>query len=263
LLVKKAPLLAFAGVMVLECAAFALSLAIAYRRYPTDDRWTLRLGQAKTLLHQCWPFIASGLMITAYMRIDQIMLKEMLGERELGLFAAALPISNVWTVIPATLVTSLAPLVARRMRQDERRYQEVLVSIFRLFAIVSLLGALLTSFASPWIIGLMYGAQYQSSAVILSTYVFVNIFIFQGIAQTLWVVNNNVRTITMIGTFLAAVIGVIANALLIRRFGVMGAAYSILLTQGTSVVILPCLFRRDLRELYKRAFIPLKVRLQP
>ena len=202
-------------------------------------------------------------MITAYMKIDQIMLKEMLGERELGFFAAALPISNVWAVIPTTLVTSLAPFVAQKMRQDEQQYKEVLVNIFRFFAIVALLGALMTSLAAPWIIGLLYGGQYQSSTAILSTYVFVNVFVFQGIAQTLWVVNNNVRNITLLGTFLAAIIGIIANAVLIRKFGVMGAAYSILLTQGTSVVILPCLFRKDLRDLYRRAFFPLRIYRQP
>jgi PST family polysaccharide transporter len=259
LLLNKAPLVAFAGVMALESAAFAVSLAIAYGRFPTNNQWTISRSQAKTLLNQCWPFIASGLMITTYMRIDQIMLKEMLGERELGIFAAALPISNVWTIIPATLVTSLAPIVARKMRQDVKQYQDALVKVFRSFAILAVLGSLLTTVASPWIIRLLYGVQFQPSAAVLSIYVFVNIFVFQGIAQSLWVVNNNVRMVTLFGTFLAATIGILSNALLIRKFGVMGATYSILLTQGTSVVVLPCLFRRDLRYLYKRAFIPFKV----
>lgn len=263
LLLCKAPLIAFAAVMCLEGATFALSLAVAYRRYPTSSPWTIRFSQARTLLHQCWPFMLSGLMMTSYMRIDQIMLKEMLGEHELGLFAAALPVSTVWTVLPTTLITSLAPFVARKMHQDEQQYKDALVQIFRYFALAALLGAALTSLASPWIIRVMYGAQYQPSAAILGTYVFVNVFAFQGIAQTLWVVNSNVRSITLLGTFLAAIIGIVANAVLIRKFGVMGAAYSILLTQGASVVVLPCLFRRDLRELYKRAFIPFKVYRQP
>jgi O-antigen/teichoic acid export membrane protein len=91
----------------------------------------------------------------------------------------------------------------------------------------------------------------------------VNIFLFQGIAQSLWVVNNDVRSVTLFGTFVAAVIGIVANAVLIRKFGVMGAAYSILLTQSVSVVVLPCLFRKDLRDLYSKAFLPFKVYGQP
>lgn len=257
LLLTKAPLIAFAGVICLESAALAVALFVAYRRFPTDGRWQADISQAKKLLHLCWPFVVSGVMITAYMRIDQIMLKEMLGEAKLGIYAAALPLVQVWNVIPATLVASLAPFVARMKSRGEAEYQDALVIIFRFFAIVAFIGAGVTALASPWIVGLLYGAEYRSSAVVLSVLVFVIVFIFQGLAQSLWVVNDNVRIVTMVGTFLAALISIIANLFLIRKFGIMGAVYSYLLAQGASVVLFPCLFRRDLFDLYKRAFLGL------
>jgi len=198
--------------------------------------------------------MASSLMITVFMRIDQIMLKEMLGERELGIFAAALPISQALTVLPSTLVISLAPFVARKMSQDERRYEDALVAIFRAFAILSLAGASLIALVSPWLIELMYGAQYQSTAAVLSVHVFANLFIFQGFAQEFWIINRNVRSVTLASTFAAALIGIAANALLIRKFGVLGAVFSYMLAQGASVVVIPCLLRSDLFALYKRAF---------
>ncbi len=257
LLFSKAPLIAFAGVICLEAAALAIALIVAYRRFPTDDRWRADMAHAKRLLHLCWPFMASGVMVTAYMRIDQIMLKEMLGERELGIYAVALTLSQVWNFIPATLVASLAPFVARKKSRGEAEYQDALVIIFRFFAIVAFIGAGLTALASPWIVGLLYGAEYRSSAVVLSVLVFVIVFVFQGIAQTLWVINDNVRIVNLIGTSLAALISIVANVVLIRKFGIMGAVFSFLLAQGASVVVIPCLLRRDLFELYKRAFLGL------
>lgn len=257
LLLIKAPLIAFAGVICLESAALAVALIVAYRRFPTNDRWRSDLAQAKELLHLCWPFIASGVMITAYMRIDQIMLKEMLGERELGIYAAALTLVQAWNIIPATLVASLAPFVARKKSRGEQEYQDALVIIFRFFAIVAVMGAGLTVLISPWIVGLLYGAEYRSSAMVLSALVFVIVFVFQGMAQTLWVINNNVRIANLIGVFLAALISIIANLFLIRKFGIMGAVFSYLLAQGASVAFFPCLLRRDLFVLYKRAFLGL------
>lgn len=254
LLLLKAPLIAFAGVMCLECAATALGLAIAYRRFPTHDRWRATLSQAKLLLNLCWPFITSSFMVTVFTRIDQIMLKEMLGERELGIFAAALPISQALCVIPSTLIISLAPFVSRKMVQDERLYEDALVAIFRSFALLSLIGASITALAAPWLIKSMYGSQYEYSAVILSVHVFVNVLIFQGIAQDLWVVNKTVRSVTLVSTFAAAIIGIASNAILIRKFGSLGAVFSYMLAQGASIVIIPCLLRRDLFDLYKRAF---------
>ncbi|GAM08018.1 polysaccharide biosynthesis protein [Geobacter sp. OR-1] len=255
LLLTKAPLIAFAGVISLESAALAVALFVAYRRFPTDGRWRADIVQAKKLLHLCWPLATTGVMITAYMRIDQIMLKEMLGEKELGIYAAALTLVQVWNVIPATLVASLAPFVARMKSRGETEYQDALVIIFRFFAIVAFLGAGLTAVASPWVVSLLYGAEFRSSAVLLSALVFVIIFIFQGMAQTLWVINNDVRIANLVGTFLAALVSVIANFFLIRKFGIMGAVFSYLLAQGASVVLFPCLLRRDLLTLYTRAFL--------
>jgi O-antigen/teichoic acid export membrane protein len=253
LLIFKAPLVAFAGVMCLEAAFMSLGLAMAYRHFPTKKRWNASLNQIRALLSLCWPYVVSGVMITTYLRIDQIMLKEMLGERALGIYAAALPMSQIWSVLPATLVTSLAPYVAQKKAEDEQFYQEALVSIFRSFAIIALIVASLTALASPWIIQLLYGSQYQTAAEILRIHVFVNLFIFQGMAQSLWVTNNNVRAVIMVSTFLAATINIISNVLMIGKFGIQGAVYSILLTECVAAVI-PCLLRRDLRELYGKAF---------
>ena len=255
LLLLKAPLYAFAGVMCLEAAALAISLIASYRRFPTEGHWTATLARAKEMLHLCWPFLVSSLMITAFMRVDQLMLREMMGEQQLGIYAAALPLSQVWCVIPHTLVTSLAPFVAQRMHQSEQLYQEALVKIFRLFAVLSLSSSILTALVSPWVIKIMYGAQYEFSAVILSVHVFANLFIFQGIAQDLWVINKNVRAVTLMATAAAAIIGVSCNAVLINKFGPMGAVYSFLLATSTSVAIIPCLLRRDLLSLYKSAFL--------
>lgn len=256
LLVCKAPLIAFAGVMCLDCAVSALGLVIAYRHYPTNKRWEASLGQSTKLLKLCWPFIFSGLMITVFMRVDQIMLKEMLGEKELGIFVAAITLSNLWTVIPAILVTSLAPYVARKMVEGEEPYREAMATIFRFFAIVALLGAIMTSVASTWIISLLYGDQYLLSAIVLRIHVFSNLFVFIGIAQHLWMINKNANFVTMFCTFIAAVVGITSNALLIRQFGVLGAVYTYFLVQALSVVITPCLLRKDLFDIYLRAFFP-------
>jgi O-antigen/teichoic acid export membrane protein len=79
-------------------------------------------------------------------------------------------------------------------------------------------------------------------------------------AQTLWVINNDVRIANLIATFLAALVSIVANFFLIRKFGIMGAAFSYLLAQGASVAFFPCLFRRDLFNLYTRAFLGLGTR---
>jgi O-antigen/teichoic acid export membrane protein len=256
LLIFKAPLAAFAGVMAFECAILTLSLATVYRRFPTTAPWRTGLTQSKKILSQCWPFVVSGFLMTTFSRVDQIMLKELLGEQQLGIYAAAIPLSHAWTVIPATLVTSIGPFVARRKLQSEQLYQKALVSVFRFFALLSILSTLLTVLLSKTLIKIIYGSQYQSAATILSIYVFSNLFTFQGFAQSLWVINNNVRGVTLFATSISALICIISNMFMIKNFGTIGAAYSILIVELVSIVLIPCLFRRDLINLYTMAFIP-------
>lgn len=256
LLIFKAPLVAFAGVICLEAAALSASLVLSYRRFPTEHRWTPTMARAKSLLGLSWPFLLSSLMITAYMRIDQLMLKEMLGEEQLGIYAAALPLSQVWCMIPTTLVTSLAPYVAQKMTQSEQAYREALVKIFRFFAVVSLLSSIATALAAPLLIRIMYGTRYEFAAVILSAHVFVNVLVFQGIAQDLWTINKNVRGVTLIATISAALIGIVSNAVFIRQYGPIGGVISYFLATVTSVTIVPCALRPDLLQLYRKAFLP-------
>jgi O-antigen/teichoic acid export membrane protein len=160
-----------------------------------------------------------------------------------------------------TLLISLAPFVARKKVRAEKEYQTALVTIFRFFSMLALFGSLMTVLAAPWLIEVLYGPQYHESVTILRIHVFSNLFIFQGGAQALWVANNNVRIVTLFGTFLAAITSVISSVFLISKFGVAGAPFSILIAEFVSVAVIPCLFRRDLLVLYKRAFLFIEPKL--
>ncbi len=56
----------------------------------------------------------SGLAIMIYIRTDQIMIREMLGTHELGIFSAALPLSATWYFIPMMISQSAGPSIAKR-----------------------------------------------------------------------------------------------------------------------------------------------------
>jgi PST family polysaccharide transporter len=61
------------------------------------------------LLVESWPLILSGLTIILYMRIDQIMLAQMMGNEEVGLYSAVLIFSEIWYFIPTIIVSSIIP----------------------------------------------------------------------------------------------------------------------------------------------------------
>ena len=112
LLLTSAPLIAFAWAGLGEIALTAIFLLVAYRfNHHNMREWRYDGRVARELLRASWPLILSGLAIMIYMRIDQIMIGQMLGDKEVGLYSAAVRISEVWYFIPMAIVSSVFPAI--------------------------------------------------------------------------------------------------------------------------------------------------------
>jgi O-antigen/teichoic acid export membrane protein len=236
LIVMRAPVAAFAIVVAMEAAAGAAGLALVYRRFRTSEPWRAAAAQARQLLRQSFPFMLSGLSIVVYMRIDQIMIKNMLGQRELGIYAAAISISQLWHIIPTTVSVSVAPDLARRKAQGESQYNRALLMLFRVSGVVSLCIGAMTALAAPILVKILYGPQYAGAAPILAIHAFSNFFVFQGVAAGLWLTNERAGHLYLLKTLLGGIAAVGANLVLLPRFGVTGAAVGALFSFGISAV---------------------------
>ncbi|WP_429070820.1 flippase [Aeromonas veronii] len=259
LILNQAPLLAFAVVMSIEFLLAALALAYAYRKFTCQQPWQLFKTQAVRLLQESWPFILSGLSITVYMRIDQIMIKEMLGETELGIYAAVLPLAMLWTFIPMTLSVSLAPMVARAKQQSEQAYWACLSNIFRGFALLGWLICVPVAMVSSYVVELLFGSEYASGSLVLTIVVFTNLFINMGVAQSLWILNEGKSKISLYKTIVGAVVCLIGNLILIPQLGIIGAAISAVLAQLSSTILTNVFLCRDVFFLQVKSLLPIKI----
>jgi O-antigen/teichoic acid export membrane protein len=242
LIVLKAPVAAFAIVVTIEAALNALGLAVVYRRFRTSGPWRAAVTQAGQLLRQSYAFMLSGLSIVVYLRIDQIMIKNMLGERPLGIYAAALSISQLWYAIPTIVSVSLAPDIARRKAQGEQQYQRALLLLFRVSGAASLLIAAITALAAPILVKMLYGSLYTEAAPILAIHAFSIFFVFQGAAGGLWFANENAGHLYFMKTLLGGIAAVGANLMLLPRYGVTGAAVAALISFAIASVFSNLLF---------------------
>jgi len=251
LVLTGAPLIAFAAAFLFDFAGAATALWLAYRRLPTARSWNLDLGRARTLLVQSWPFMLSGLAIVVYLRIDQLMLKALRGNHELGVFAAALPISQLWQMIPMTLAISFGPYVAQQKRAGEEQYEAALAMIFRLFGALAIAAAIVTIVAAPIIVPAVYGPDFAESVSVLQILVLTNVFMALGVAQTLWVTNEGVGRILLIQTIFGAAVAITGNIVLIPRFGAIGAAMAAVAANAcaaflVNMILAPRIFRMQL-----------------
>ena len=246
LILFDAPLIAFAIIIALEGALTAFALHFSYKRFPCHGVWQKHYPEAKKLLLESWPYLISGLSIMLYMRIDQLMIKEMLGERELGIFAAIIPISNLWNMIPVAICASIAPMFARKRAEGIVIFNAAMVNMFRFFWALCLLVIAVTWLLSGFVVPLMYGQAYIEAIPVLNIYVLTCIPVFMGVGQGLWLLNERKSYLSPIQTVTGAVVSIITNLVCIPLWGIEGAAVAAVIAQLSSCFLINSIFARNL-----------------
>jgi O-antigen/teichoic acid export membrane protein len=244
LILSQAPLGAFATMVSIEAALIATGLAYAYRGFPTRGRWQARAESALRLLRESWPFLLGNVSIVVYMRIDQVLIRRLLGEEQLGIYAAAISLSQVWHIVPMTLVISLAPFIARKKADGEAQYQEALLMIFRTFGAVAIVACIVTAVAAPFLVQILFGDEYRQSSPILAIHIFSLFFVFQGCAQGLWFTNERAGRVALRNTLLGGIAAIVANLVLLPRLGAIGGAVAAVISFGIGSVFANAISQR-------------------
>jgi len=188
--------------------------------------------------------LLSGLTIMLYMRIDQVMLAEMVGEREVGLYSAALRLSEVWYVIPTIIISSVMPSLTEARARSEELYYQRLQQLFTYLARVAyLVAVLMTVLANP-LIHLLYGESYSQAGSILAVHIWAAVFVFLGVGMGPWVINEGLTSLFFFQTLFGALVNVALNIALIPLLGGLGAAIATLVSQLTAAYFALALFRR-------------------
>lgn len=260
LLVTQRSVIAFAWATLGETALAAIFLLIAYRWTGARARaWEFSARVARLLLKDSWPLILSSISITIAMRIDQIMIGQMLSDREVGLYAAAARMSEVGYFIPSIIVTSIFPTIITTRRQSEALFYVRLQKLMNVLVGLGLAMALPVTLLAPLLMRMLFGAQYAEAANALRIMVWAGCFVFFGSGWSSWMLLEN-RTKTMLLFQLnAAAVNIALNLVLIPRLGIDGAAYATLLSYAVGHTVLAAIIpsqRRALRMLV-RAAIPL------
>lgn len=222
-----APLMAFVLIALVNALLVAIILLIVYRlKVSRLKYWKPSFSRAKELLQDSWPLILAGLAVAVYMKIDQIMLGQMVGDEAVGIYSAAVRISEVWYLIPMAIVGSVYPSIIEAKKKSEKLYYQRLQKIYNLMTLIALSIALPMTFLSSWIIKLLFGAVYAPAGPVLAIHIWAALFVFLGVASGKWFLTENRQLLTFQRTLLGAVVNVILNIFVIPKYGAIGAAYT-------------------------------------
>lgn len=227
MILLQAPLTAFAFALTVEAMLGALGLAVAYRSSRSRIRdWRFSFVLAKRLLGESWPLIIAGFATFTYMRIGQIMLGSMLGNESLGIYSAAAKISEIWYFIPTAIYTSVLPIMVEHRKNNEQLFYRRFRQITSLMASGSILIALVMTLLSNQLIAFIYGFRFLASGPVLAIHIWAGVFVFIGIAGSIWTMVEGHQKISLFATVLGGITNILLNLVLIPYAGAVGAAVS-------------------------------------
>jgi len=234
LVVNETPLIWFASVYCLDAIVLAMGLIFVYFYNGNNIfHWKWSFETSKYLLRDSWPLMFAGVVVSVYMKIDQVMIKEMLGAKEVGLYAAAVKLSEAWYFLPLAITSSLFPAIINAKLYQKEDYFQRLQKLYDLMVWASVAVALPTTILADWVILILYGTDFQEAADVLRIYIWGGVFVSLGIASSKWLVAENLQRYLFYGTALGALLNVGCNLWLIPIYGIKGAAFATLVAQGT------------------------------
>lgn len=234
----------FAFSTSLDFLIIAVLVTIAYYK-KGGQALKVSIKRARALISQSYHFILSSLIITVYNQMDKVMIGQMLGDKYVGLYSAALTICNYWLLVPVAVINSARPTIMERKKTgDEKAY---LANIHRLYFVLiwsSIVVSLGVSVLSKFILGILYGQQYAVASSVLSIAIWFTTFSVLGTARGIWIMCENLNEYVKKIVLWGAIINFVLNALLIPRLGINGAAIATLITQIFNCLFAPMIYKK-------------------
>ncbi len=225
LLLTSAPLIAFAWAGLGEVALTAIFLLVAYwANHHSLRKWQYDGRVARQLLKDCWPLLLAGLAVMLYMRVDMVMLQQMVGDREVGIYAAATRLSEMWYFLPGVIVASVSPSIIQCHGTNTALYNNRFKQLYFLMAWLAIGVSLPLSLLSGWIVSIFYGIDFTEAAPVLAIHLWASIAVFLGVASSQYLLAEQLQKISFYRTLIGLVCNIVLNLILIPGMGAKGAA---------------------------------------
>jgi O-antigen/teichoic acid export membrane protein len=194
-------------------------------------------SRAQTLLKDSWPLIISTIASTINMKIDQVMLGQIIGVRAVGIFSVAVKISEVWYFAIGIVLTSVFPSLIKMYTNNDFRIHKSWVKIIRILIFSSILCALCLTLFAESIVIFLYGNEYKESSTVLMIHAWAGINVAIGSIWSYWILLEGKLKLGLYAQIISALLNILLNILLIPRYGVNGSAFATLISYFLSATI--------------------------
>jgi len=215
------------AIYIIDSLVLAIGLVLSYH-YSLKKffNWNFNVSLAKSLFFDSLPLALTYIFIIIYLKADQIILKNIADTHTVGLYAAAVKISEILYFIPSLICASLFPAIMHAKKTDQLAYRSRLNNLYYLMAVLSILIILPLFVGSQFIITTIFGVDYLPAINIFKIYLWSSLPMFLITAISQFLIAENRTKDYLIISFIGALTNITLNIILIPKYGAAGAAWT-------------------------------------
>lgn len=225
--------------VLFQSGAYAVAIVIALILTPAGKRFILpkvsissMVGMAK----QTWPFALLILLMTAYNKLDGIMLERLAdeGTLEAGIYAQAFRILDAGNSFAFLYAGLLLPMFARIVHEGKglKELHSLVDQACRFLIVPAGVVCIISVFYGDWIMHLLYDEHADQSALSLVWLMGSFVFLASGyVFGTLITASARMKALNWIA-FGSVLLNVVLNIILIPEYGSEGAAFTSFVSLG-------------------------------
>lgn len=235
LLLNHFPLSWFIFGSVLELVLIAGGYTYSYRKkVDTLFLWKYNSDVSKMLLKESFPLLLSGTTIMIYMKIDQIMIRNMIDNASLGLYSIAIKLNEMTVFIPTVIAQTVTPILVKAHQNNIDDYNEKRQKLVSLMVWSSIIMALIILLVAKPVINILMGNTYSKAVPVLQILAWQGVFIALSSSSGQLIIIENLQKFAIIRNLIGCMVSIILNLILIPKYGIIGSAVITIITVAFS-----------------------------
>lgn len=191
---------------------YGLSLAVPYNKQVVREIW-----------RQSLPLMLTGVAIIVYDRVDQIMIKNMLGSADLGYYALGLRIISVIFFIPKIISQTLLPVLvsSNTINQETFNRQMQLFSDSMIWVTIAV-ASVFSIFSKP-LLHVLMGETYNVTGELVQLLSWKSLISAFSFITGQYIIIKGLQRFAPYANIIGAVLNIALNFILIPHMGLWGA----------------------------------------
>jgi O-antigen/teichoic acid export membrane protein len=217
-------LLRVGGITAIAAGSAALLGIFILSRQGYHARPTFSFAEAKYYLGQSLPLCATWLGVLLYTQANNLILGAVRGEADVGLYGAAIRLSQVFYQPIWLYFAAMAPALMQSWVHAPEKARALLATSIRLTAIASIGFALVAASAGPWLMVKIFGKPFSGSSQAFEIMIWTGVVLAIGHNWAELAIATKRNRLLIQSTFLGAFVNLAVCAATVSQMGIRGAA---------------------------------------